>query len=208
MPTAAPIPSPLGGPPRTLRRRGVDCLRLLVLFFVPVLVLGGVPDTPSAYACSCASLRREQLLATSDLVFVGTVLSARDPHAGAASLVGTDPLSWTFAVERLDKGPRSPRIEVLSPRDPAACGVPFSVGQRYEVFAQRAGAGWQTGLCSGTNVVDAKTTAGAPTDLPSWGWRAGGVVALGALASLLVALGLARNGVRLRARVRRHGAHG
>jgi hypothetical protein len=123
------------------------------LALVSCVVLSGlvlVPQTPQALACSCATLSSKMKLRHADAVFRGRAIAQRDLKAGAKQRSSADPISWTFAVERVLKGRVSRRQKVQSPSSEASCGVQFKVGDRYQVYAKRTRGVLSTHLCSGT----------------------------------------------------------
>ncbi len=103
-------------------------------------------------------------------------MSSRDPNPGAATIVSGDPIFWTFATERAIKGaPAAPR-EVGTSRSGASCGVTFTAGHRYRVFANLVNGVYMTSLGSGTVEIarraeptvttTTRPPAAAPTSVP------------------------------------------
>lgn len=68
---------------------------------------------------------------------------------------------YTFAVDRVWKGPIQTQVEIRTNSSGAACGRSYQMGTRYIVYARRADDGsWTDGLCSRT-----RTSDGASDDL-------------------------------------------
>lgn len=87
------------------------------------------------------------------VVFSGRAIERTEEAAGIF-VSGGDPVTWTFAVDRLHKGAARDEQEVVSARSEVTCGFVFVVGRAYLVFASEQpsdGAGrMATGLCDGT----------------------------------------------------------
>jgi hypothetical protein len=118
----------------------------------------------AVFACSClqpgtpiAELNR------SDAVFAGTVVAIDGP-SGLPTLTtsfpfiafqnsSADPVSVTFDVSDVWKGPAYRQISLVTPRDSASCGYSFQIGETYLVYATNQGAELTTNLCSRTNSI-------------------------------------------------------
>lgn len=100
---------------------------------VVILAAGGMTlamDHRSARACSCSEPAPvPEEVARVAAVFEGTVRAV-----GPSSAVA---LAVDFEVSRRWKGEVSRRQRVLTPSDEAACGVSFTVGESYLVYALR-----------------------------------------------------------------------
>jgi hypothetical protein len=92
-----------------------------------------------AYACTCAGVDLVRDLPNSDGAIIGTVL---ERETTATSRV------YLFRVEQVYKGDVDSRVEVVSERDGAACGLELAVGQRIGLLLERDGERWRSGLCS------------------------------------------------------------
>jgi hypothetical protein len=102
------------------------------------VVLGAT--RPAAAACSCTAFTDEQALARADAAFIGTVTDFVGPdtqHVYSSS----DPVMWTFVVERVFKGDIGATQEVVSVIGSEACGLGLDQNQRYLVFARIEGGG-------------------------------------------------------------------
>lgn len=137
-------------------------LWLIAMVLGSVLFFSLRPRT--VFACSCiqpdtptAELNR------SDAVFAGKVL-AIDAPSGLPSFTtsfpfinfqysSADPVSVTFDVSDVWKGPAYRRINVTTLRDSASCGYPFQAGETYLVYATNRGAELTAGLCSRTSGI-------------------------------------------------------
>ncbi|MGH3938205.1 MAG: hypothetical protein ACRDTG_06160 [Pseudonocardiaceae bacterium] len=116
---------------------------------VPLLMVTTAPD---ALACSCATIGFPSQIERADVVFTGQAIE-RDEAVGILAGSG-DPVTWTFAVDRLHKGAAQDEQEVVSARSEATCGIEFEVGTTYLVFASGQSSddadSMATGLCDGT----------------------------------------------------------
>ena len=133
-------------------------VRGLTILGLALVMMG---HTPGAWACSCplpsstsALELQKQTFKQADVVFVGTVVSSEDTNTGDVISSG-DPIIWTFKVQSTQKGETDPTTTVTSARDSATCGFVFTVGKRYQVYAQETSDGLTTGVCSGTRVLAA-----------------------------------------------------
>ena len=122
-----------------------------VLSFVLSALLVQAP----AWACRCAEPQPGQDVASSDVVFTGTVLLERaDEGVGGAR-------HWTVEVEGVEKGELGPRVAVVS--DDSSCSAGFEVGARYRIRGDWSGGEVTANLCS---VAGAQAVVGAPPRVP------------------------------------------
>jgi hypothetical protein len=137
----------------------------IVLAVVLAGLLGAGPAA-TVHGCSCViPVTDAEYFEQADVVFTGTVTAQRDRSAGARGTSSTDPITWTFSVDGLAKGGVHNPQDVDSARHDASCGVPFTVGSRYQVYAQYVGSGLTTNLCSGTRqLAPLGPAAGVPPD--------------------------------------------
>ncbi|WP_067185077.1 hypothetical protein [Microtetraspora niveoalba] len=143
------------------------------LLAVLLLVIGTVAFTPSAAcACSCAPRPPSELMKGAAAVFTGTVAAVRRVEGGDP-LGPPPPLVYTFRADQIYKGAPSATYEVATNADSAACGVNFTVGSRYLVFASAGesglfdtdpGVSLHTSLCSGDVMVRPGTRPLRPRD--------------------------------------------
>ena len=118
-------------------RLGLACrgICLALVFLLAGLSLVVTPE-PS-YACSCASVSPSEALEHSYAVFMGTVTSIRYHESGAGrGYVGE---TAKFDVEMVWKGPVSQTIYVTPSSYNSSCGLGFTQGSRYLVYADRDG---------------------------------------------------------------------
>lgn len=112
-------------------------------------------EAAPAAACSCVASSDAAQLQAADAVFVGTVLGSEDPseprNDGVVS--SADPIDFSFAVERTDKGDLFTEEVVTTARSGASCGAEIGEG-RYLVYAIWDGDELSTDLCGGTRPVD------------------------------------------------------
>jgi hypothetical protein len=136
-------------------RAGMRAVRGLTILGLALVMMG---HTPGAWACSCVGTTPADSFKAADVVFVGTVISREDPNTGTAQS-STDPIVWTFTVKSVQKGATPGTTTVKSARDGASCGFVFSVGRRYQVFANKTFYGLATNLCTGTAALVAGASA-------------------------------------------------
>ena len=104
-------------------------------------------DVEPANACSCArSGSPKEALAQADAVFAGKAIAVQ-------LLINTnssaDPVTVSFDVNRVWKGPRQDTIVITTERSGISCGYEFKEGRRYFVYAHDG----ETGLCTRTRPV-------------------------------------------------------
>jgi hypothetical protein len=139
-------------------------LRGLTVLGLALVMMG---RTPGAWACSCIGApSNARSFESADVVFIGTVVARADPNTGTTQSAA-DPITWTFRVQSVQKGAASPTQTVLSARGGATCGVLFTVGRRYQVFAERSGSHVNAFLCGGTTVLAAGATGFRPQLAPT-----------------------------------------
>jgi hypothetical protein len=105
-----------------------------------VVVWLALPGSP-AYACSCAAVPLRAQLAGADAVFTARVTTVHRED---------DELLARAKVERVYKGDPGADVALRTTSSSAACGIAFSRGARYLVFARSEGASYRTSLCNGT----------------------------------------------------------
>lgn len=99
-----------------------------------------------ASACSCGPVLPQRVMATSALVFDGTVL---DRHIGV-DRAGVKAMVLRIAVTRMVKGerPRSGVVVLYSPWSPALCGVTYDAGHAGRFGAVLLRGGPYTSSCT------------------------------------------------------------
>jgi hypothetical protein len=119
------------------------------LKLVAVTTLLALLAPAPASACTVADLSPAQRERDADLILTGTVVRATRPSFLSST---AENVSWTFAVDEVEKGRRRNRIVVASPLGGPSCGYEFQVGHRYRVLADRQdGTTFHTGLGSGND---------------------------------------------------------
>lgn len=122
------------------------------LFIAVALVLAA--PAAVALACVCVGQTDDEYRRHADVVLAGTITARVEPPSGP--IISTaDPITWTFAVERVAKGTPATTLTVVSSRSGASCGFTFEVGRRYVVYAGRDGSSLTTSICSGTRELRA-----------------------------------------------------
>jgi hypothetical protein len=133
-------------------------------------------------ACSCLPVDIARDLPRADGAFVGTVLERREPPPAAVQS-SADPVTLVFRVEQVYKGDIANRVEVVTARDSASCGLAVGVGQRIGLLLDRDGDTWRSGLCSQVDpAAFLELTDVDDNSLPpiNWGGYVVGVLILGA----------------------------
>ena len=102
-----------------------------------------VGTTQRAHACSCNMPEASAALQASAAVFEGRVLSTR--------VVG-DRLEATFRVTQAWKGIDTEEVVVGTISHESMCGVPFTEGSVWLVYAESAEGMFHTGLCHRTRL--------------------------------------------------------
>jgi hypothetical protein len=141
-----------------------------------------------AAACSCAPVQLERDLPRADGAFIGTLLERREPPPAAIQSSG-DPVTLLFRVEQVYKGDIEGRVEVVTARDGASCGLATRVGERVGLLLDREGATWRSGLCSQVDPADfLALTDVEDNTFPTvnWGGYVVGFLVLGLAVLLLV----------------------
>lgn len=163
-----------------------------ILRFAVTLLLWTCLGLPTGWACMCISNPPPlQALARADFVFSGMVVGREEPppryilYQGDSVRVisGGDMLRWRLATTRGWKGEPGATIAVYSPRDEAACGVSFRVGESYLIYGYFAnadswiGSDWPEGttfparityLCTRTQSLDWAGTDLIELGAPAW----------------------------------------
>ncbi len=112
----------------------------------------------NAYACSCSlPASAEDALDDSDAVFSGTVVDIGGKHPDYQTGSRHDPVSVTFAVDQVWKGPANSTMTVGTRSSEASCGYEFQQDETYVVYSYEKENGdpstLRTGLCSGTSLL-------------------------------------------------------
>lgn len=119
------------------------------LLFV-VCTLGALAGPKPAHACSCDAFSPPEVaFAEADAVFMGTAVKAFDlQQLGIPNHSG---MQYTFAVETSWKGVTTTQALVYTGYDDADCGISFTVGQPYLVYAhQHSNGDLGTSFCDRT----------------------------------------------------------
>lgn len=120
-----------------------------VLLFGLLLTSMIVGSTGQALACSCVipgSPAAE--MSNANAVFAGVVTDLETSAGGV--LRGDAPVTVTFEVTQVWKGPRHQTLTVTTASDSAACGYNFALDQAYLVYAHGDDDELSVSLCSRT----------------------------------------------------------
>jgi hypothetical protein len=143
--------------------------RLLALAVLSALV-GVAAPVAQVYACSCIRLGLGQALANADLAFTGVVTSVQDANAGNPIISSGDPITYTFTVAEVVKGPAMAEVVLTSARASASCGITFALAEKWRIYANGDGAGGlSTSICSGNELLgkDVPIPAHPPAPAPA-----------------------------------------
>jgi len=153
---------------------------------IAVVALAFVGD---ALACTCAPVDLARDLPRADGAFIGTLLGREDREATSTLL---------FRVEQVYKGDIVNRVEVVTARGGAACGIEAAAGERIGLLLELRGGVWRSSLCSQVDpAAFLELTDVEDNSFPPVNW--GGIM-VGALILLAGAWFLARRLRRYRAR--------
>jgi hypothetical protein len=124
---------------------------------IPLIVIAAglfVSDSVCVYACSCMAPGPPRAsLQSAVSVFAGKVTSVKAAEPAGRTISSADPVRVTFEVSRVWKGAKTPTIVAETARDSASCGVSFSTGEEYLVYADGKSAALQVSLCSRTTLL-------------------------------------------------------
>jgi hypothetical protein len=121
------------------------------------LVLVQAPDSG---ACTCRTAAPRAQLAGAAAVFSGQATSSIALADGSVLV--------RFEVDRVYKGSFGERTDVRTSAGEGGCGIPFTAGRRYLVFARSDASGLVTGLCDGSTTDldvlerEGSSSSGAP----------------------------------------------
>jgi hypothetical protein len=140
-----PIPA-LERPGRMPRNRHVSLAAVAVAFAL-ALALSTLPMRQAA-ACMCFGLPTpEEVVATNDVTFIGSVV---DSTGNAAIDPGS--VRYAFDVERASAP--TDAVVVVDAGANTSCGTTFGMGERWVVAGNRANGELRTTMCSGNRLVD------------------------------------------------------
>ena len=140
-------------------------IRATILGFVLVAIFAG----QNLFACSCGRFSREEAFEEYPLIFTGTVERVEDQFTILRKgwfvlnkVFGRDPgaenyesyygFRVTFRAHRVWKGLNRERIVSLTGRGDGDCGIEFTEGAEYLVYA--SGKPLRSGLCSRTSPIE------------------------------------------------------
>jgi hypothetical protein len=153
--------------------------RVAVAWVVGVAAAAAMSATASA--CTCLPVDLERDLPRVDGAFVGAVLGS--------SRRGQTETVYRFRVEQVYKGDIDSRIDVVSARDGAACGLELPEGERVGLLLERDGGVWRGSLCGQVDPADLLALTNVDDNtLPdiNWGGWVVGFLILGAAVVALV----------------------
>lgn len=114
---------------------------LALLMFVGLLVT--MAPAP-AWGCSCVAPDAEEMLASHDFAFVGSLVDKQPAGRGE---FGGEAL-YTFQVSGWAKGNLGDTVAVLSADNGAACGFELAPGHEAAIFLSKIDGNLSGGLCS------------------------------------------------------------
>ena len=114
-------------------------ISILVAVTITIFTCTTLLSSGRAYACSCAvefgiaqQERAEKAFSQAGAVFAGRVADIEDPPSPMNSSM--DPVTVTFKVSEVWKGPQSETLEVTTATSGASCGYEFRAGKEYLVY--------------------------------------------------------------------------
>ena len=114
------------------------------LVAITIIALVAFPMSPTHARCYIPTAT--EALAGAKVVFVGNVISVNDPTFPAEGFSPkifnlVRPVKVRFAVEHVYRGRKTREVEIGTYTGGLEWGYEFKVGERYLVYAQRAGDG-------------------------------------------------------------------
>lgn len=106
---------------------------MLALVAVGMVALVSVIDPAPAAACSCLGISTDKAADQADVVFLGTVTEVEQTRVG-----GEPATVLRFEVSRVYKGTVFADQVIVTPPDPAGCGLTPDVGTSWVIFANGA----------------------------------------------------------------------
>jgi hypothetical protein len=126
----------------------------------------------SASACTCLPVNLARDLPRADGAFIGTLLGS-SPREDNQTV-------YRFRVEQVYRGDIDSRIDVVSARDGAACGLELPRGERVGLLVERDGEVWRGSLCGQVDPADllalTKVDDNSLPDINWGGWVVGFLV--------------------------------
>lgn len=116
-----------------------------------ITALLGLCHVDEAHACTCApSPPTLEAVAEASAVFQGSILDIKPPATPAGEMVAR------VSVERVWKRSRTETVvEVHTPSSSAACGLAFTPGSRWLIYADEIEGNLRAVLCSRSRPLDA-----------------------------------------------------
>jgi hypothetical protein len=123
---------------------------VFIIALVAILTLTMNPHPASA--CSCVILETPaESFEPATAVFSGRVIAREEPTG--STIRSDDPVTITFQVYEVWKGPEQSVIEITTALTGPSCGYEFAVDQSYLVYAYGEEDDLQVSLCSRTNIL-------------------------------------------------------
>ncbi len=125
-------------------------MRKVTFQFIGILLFL-VASASTSLACTCMHLRGDPAagFAAAAAVFSGKVIAITEGEA-APLTPWLKELAVKFRVEKSWKLLRTAEVTVFTVNTSNLCGFPFSVGERYLVYAQGLGPALSTNICTRT----------------------------------------------------------
>ena len=128
-------------------------MRTVILQFIGSLLFL-VASASTSLACTCMHLRGDPAagFAAASAVFAGKVIDITEGESSPlAPWLKT--LAVKFRVEKSWKLVRKDVVTVFTVNTSSLCGFPFSVGERYLVYAHGLGTALSTDICTRTRLL-------------------------------------------------------
>ncbi len=115
-----------------------------------------------AWGCSCIAPDAEEMLASHEFAFVGSLI---DKQPAGQGQFGGDAL-YTFQVSGWAKGNLGETVTVRSADNGAACGFELAPGHEAAIFVSKANGGLSGGLCSTMDAASLVAVADLADPIP------------------------------------------
>ena len=145
---------------KLLARAGLMDLATRDLLVVAILSVAIPMSTQPTFACSCARMDPDEMLARTEAAFVGRVVSKIDPPKERMS--SWDPVIYTFVVDSVAKGSLPDLVVVRSENSGASCGFEGGIpkSDQWGILLRHDDDGnYKSGLCSTISPGDLLTVA-------------------------------------------------
>lgn len=131
--------------------------------FMMGLLLVTIASAAPAWGCSCIAPDAQEMLASHDFAFVGSIVDKQPLGNGQ---FGGEAL-YTFQVSGWAKGNLGETVSVRSADNGAACGYELAAGQEAAIFVTKVDGTLQGGLCSTMGADSLEAVAALADPIPT-----------------------------------------